>query len=143
MMPLAAMEKFWPAPGGRYTAAMNHPDEADWLRAAYLEKRDLEKRQFRFYCIIITQMLFGHWALIREWGRIDSLGTVREVWYDTQEHAREAGAILLSQNRHHHLYFVCLRHWTTITRSRKGQMRKKLREISKPIAASTFIVISA
>jgi hypothetical protein len=34
------------------------------MRVAYLEKRDLEKRQIRFYRIIITQTLFGPWALI-------------------------------------------------------------------------------
>lgn len=44
---------------------MNYPDRAGWMRATYLEKR-----QFRFYRIIITQTLFGLWALIREWGRI-------------------------------------------------------------------------
>lgn len=91
------MEKFWSAPGGRYTASMNHPDKADWMKAAYLEKRDLEKRQFRFYRIIITQTLFGPWALIREWGRIGSPGTIREAWYDSEQEALEAGEKLMKQ----------------------------------------------
>jgi predicted DNA-binding WGR domain protein len=97
MMPLAAMEKFWSASGGRYTAGINHSDGADGMRAAYLEKRDTEKRQFRFYRIIITQTLFGPWALIRELGRIGSPGTVREVWYDSKQEALEAGEKLMKQ----------------------------------------------
>lgn len=61
------------------------------MRAAYLEKRDINKQQFRFYRIVITQTLFGSWALIREWGRIGSPGTVREAWYDSEQKTLEAG----------------------------------------------------
>jgi predicted DNA-binding WGR domain protein len=67
------------------------------MRAAYLEKRNTEKRQFRFYRIIITQTLFGPWALIREWGRIGSPGTVREAWYDSEKEALEASEKLMKQ----------------------------------------------
>jgi predicted DNA-binding WGR domain protein len=62
------------------------------MRTAYLEKR-----QFRFYRIIITQTLFGPWALIREWGRIGSSGTVREAPYDSEQEALEAGEKLMKQ----------------------------------------------
>ncbi|EDZ65214.1 WGR domain superfamily [Nitrosococcus oceani AFC27] len=64
---------------------------------AYLEKRNPEKRQFRFYRIMITQTLFGSWAMIREWGRIGSPGTVREVWFDSEQEALEAGEKLMNQ----------------------------------------------
>jgi predicted DNA-binding WGR domain protein len=63
--------------------------------AAYLEKRDIEKRQARFYRIMITRTLFGPWALIREWGRIGSPGTVREVWFDSEQEAMKAGEKLM------------------------------------------------
>jgi hypothetical protein len=58
----------------------------DMVRAASIPaKRDLEKQQFRFYRIIITQTLFGPRALIQEWGRIGSPGTVWEAWHDSEQ----------------------------------------------------------
>lgn len=62
------------------------------MRAIYLEKR-----QFRFYRIIITQTLFGPWALIREWGRIGGPSFVREVWYDSEQEDLAAGRKLMKQ----------------------------------------------
>lgn len=41
--------------------------------------------------ITVTPTLFGEWALIREWGRIGSPGTVRETWYDDDAAAWRAG----------------------------------------------------
>jgi predicted DNA-binding WGR domain protein len=67
------------------------------MRATYLEKRDTEKQQFRFYRIIITQTLFGLWDLIREWGRIGSPGTVREASHGSEPEALEAGEKLMKQ----------------------------------------------
>jgi len=65
--------------------------------AVYLEKRDPDKRQARFYRIRVSQTLFGSWAIIREWGRIGSAGTVRETWYDSEAEALDAGEKLLAQ----------------------------------------------
>jgi predicted DNA-binding WGR domain protein len=81
------MENFLPAPGGRQAVHCGHES---------LRQSRLEKRQFRFYRIIITT-LFDPWALIRERRRIGSLGTVREAWYDSEQEAVEAGAALLKQ----------------------------------------------
>ena len=60
----------------------------------YLEKRDPASNQHRYYHIVVSQTLFGQWAMIREWGRIGQGGTVRETWYDTENEALEAGAKL-------------------------------------------------
>ncbi len=61
----------------------------------YLEKRDADKNMQRFYAMYVTKTIFGDWALVREWGRIGSPGTVRESWFDTQDEAKEAELKLL------------------------------------------------
>ena len=61
----------------------------------YLERRDPEKNMARFYAISLAPTLFGHCAVIREWGRIGSPGTVREEWFDDMP-AAEAAAMKLS-----------------------------------------------
>ncbi len=57
------------------------------MNRIYLEKRDPENNMQRFYAMHVSQTIFGDWALIREWGRIGSPGTVRENWFDTEEEA--------------------------------------------------------
>ncbi|MGD0960435.1 MAG: WGR domain-containing protein [Methylomonas sp.] len=54
---------------------------------AYLECHDTLRHKQRFYAIHITQTIFGEWALIKEWGRIGSPGTVREEWFDEESQA--------------------------------------------------------
>lgn len=53
----------------------------------YLEKCDPAKNMRRFYAMHVTRTIFVDWALIREWGRIGSPGTVREEWFDTEGEA--------------------------------------------------------
>ena len=67
------------------------------MNRLYLEKRDPDKNMQRFYAMHITQTIFGDWALIREWGRIGSPGTVREAWFDTEEKAFAAKIKLFHQ----------------------------------------------
>jgi predicted DNA-binding WGR domain protein len=55
----------------------------------YLERRDPEKNMARFYAISLAPTLFGPCAVIREWGRIGSPGTVREEWFDNAELAAQ------------------------------------------------------
>jgi predicted DNA-binding WGR domain protein len=56
----------------------------------YLTRRDPARRLARFYRMLIAPTLFGEWALIREWGRIGSSGTVKATPYPN------AGAALLA-----------------------------------------------
>lgn len=56
----------------------------------YLEKRKTEDNMQRFYALHVVQTIFGDWALVREWGRIGSGGTVRELWFDTEQEALTA-----------------------------------------------------
>jgi predicted DNA-binding WGR domain protein len=65
------------------------------MNTIYLEKRDPGKNMMRFYSIRITLTLFGEWALIRQWGRIGSKGSVLQHWFDTRDEAETAGTKLL------------------------------------------------
>jgi predicted DNA-binding WGR domain protein len=64
------------------------------MNTVYLEKRDPARNMMRFYSIRITPTLFGEWALIRQWGRIGSKGSVLENWFDSQDDAERAGVKL-------------------------------------------------
>jgi predicted DNA-binding WGR domain protein len=44
----------------------------------------------RFYAVSVAPTLFGQWALVREWGRIGSPGTVRTDWFVTEDEAEAA-----------------------------------------------------
>jgi predicted DNA-binding WGR domain protein len=48
------------------------------------------KAMARFYRMLIAPTLFGEWALVREWGRIGSSGSVQAELYPN------AGAALLA-----------------------------------------------
>ncbi|HAS85593.1 MAG TPA: polymerase [Candidatus Competibacteraceae bacterium] len=56
-----------------------------------LERREPAHNRLRFYNIAVTPTLFDGWALVREWGRIGQPGTVREMWFETESAASEAG----------------------------------------------------
>lgn len=67
------------------------------MNAIYLERRDVEKNMARFYAVTIAPTLFGEWAVVREWGRIGSPGTVREDWFVTEAEALAAREHLAAQ----------------------------------------------
>lgn len=74
------------------------------MSAIYLERRDPDKNMKRFYAVTIAPTLFGEWAVVREWGRIGSPGTVREDWFETENEARAACGRLaqMKQRRGYH-----------------------------------------
>jgi predicted DNA-binding WGR domain protein len=74
------------------------------MRPIYLEKRDPEKNMYRFCAMHINQTIFGDWALIREWGRIGSPGTVLEQWFDTEEDAITTELALLNKKSYFTLW---------------------------------------
>lgn len=69
------------------------------MNGFYLERTEPAKHMNRFYKVVVTQTLFGEWALIREWGRIGSPGTVKEEWFETVESAAQAALKLNGQKR--------------------------------------------
>jgi predicted DNA-binding WGR domain protein len=54
-----------------------------------LERHNPEQNMARFYRMTLAPTLFGEWALIWEWGRLGSPGTVRETWFDSEALAVE------------------------------------------------------
>ena len=50
------------------------------MSLTYLNHEVPEKNMHRFYYTTVMLGLLGEWALVREWGRIGSLGTVRKTW---------------------------------------------------------------
>lgn len=57
---------------------------------AYLHKIVPEANQKRFYAMTAIPTLFGEWAVMREWGRIGSPGTVRMDFHDDEGQAVSA-----------------------------------------------------
>jgi predicted DNA-binding WGR domain protein len=57
---------------------------------AHLTRTDPTRNINRFYVVDITPTLFGEWAVLREWGRRGSPGTVRLDSYRAREEAHSA-----------------------------------------------------
>ena len=62
-----------------------------------LERRDPARRMARFYAVQVVPTLFGSWALLREWGRIGSPGTLRTDWFASEAEAEAARARLVQK----------------------------------------------
>lgn len=63
----------------------------------YLERREPARGMARFYAVSVAPTLFGDWALVHEWGRIGSPGTVRTHWFASEGEAEEAHARLAAR----------------------------------------------
>jgi predicted DNA-binding WGR domain protein len=55
-----------------------------------LHRTDPARNMRRFYLLDVQPDLFGHWCLIREWGRIGQPGQVRGVSFPTEHEAHAA-----------------------------------------------------
>jgi predicted DNA-binding WGR domain protein len=55
-----------------------------------LERRDPDQNAARFYVLAIEPTLFGDAALVREWGRIGTIGRRRLDLFATQSAASDA-----------------------------------------------------
>ncbi|WP_246247149.1 WGR domain-containing protein [Candidatus Methylobacter favarea] len=60
------------------------------LTRIHLERHESDKNLHRFYQLHVTPGIFEDWALVREWGRVGSPGTVRKDWFETEEKALTA-----------------------------------------------------
>jgi predicted DNA-binding WGR domain protein len=69
------------------------------MSGTYLKHVDPEKNMRRFYNTTVMLGLFGEWALVREWGRIGSAGTVRKTWFATEAEALAAEQQLCEAKR--------------------------------------------
>ena len=69
------------------------------MSGTYLKHENPEKNMHRFYNTTVILGLFGEWALVREWGRIGSAGTVRKSWFATEAEALAAEQQLCEAKR--------------------------------------------
>lgn len=56
----------------------------------HLQRRDPSRNMARFYCLSLESSLFGGAVLVREWGRIGTLGRRRLDLYATAAQAQDA-----------------------------------------------------
>ncbi|MGR9046975.1 MAG: WGR domain-containing protein [Gammaproteobacteria bacterium] len=66
------------------------------MNRIYLERHDPDKNLHRFYQMHVVLGIFGEWALVREWGRVGSPGTVRKDWFGSEDEALVAEEKLLA-----------------------------------------------
>jgi predicted DNA-binding WGR domain protein len=66
------------------------------MSGVILYRIDRARRMYRFYRLDVQPDLFGHWCMIREWGRIGSTGQTRSRPFPS---APEAHAALENQRR--------------------------------------------
>jgi predicted DNA-binding WGR domain protein len=74
---------------------------------AFLTRIDPARNMNRFYVVTVTPTLFGDWAVLREWGRRGSPGTLRLDSYRTAPggavgraaHSQASAAARLSDTR--------------------------------------------
>jgi predicted DNA-binding WGR domain protein len=86
----------WTAPKvARKLSFVEKRDEK--LQMLVLERRDKSRNLARFYVLAIEPTLFGDAALVREWGRIGSLGRRRLDLHADPVAARESLALWLTR----------------------------------------------
>jgi predicted DNA-binding WGR domain protein len=56
----------------------------------YLTRTDPARNMYRFYIVQVMPNQFGHWTVLREWGRRGSPGTLRLESYRAREEAQSA-----------------------------------------------------
>jgi predicted DNA-binding WGR domain protein len=68
---------------------------------AFLTRTDPARYIDRFYIVDVTPTLFGEWALVREWGRRGSPGTVRLSSYQRRNEAETAERCTIKRRLQH------------------------------------------
>lgn len=63
------------------------------MKPIYLERHDPGKNLHRFYQLHVPPGLFGDWAwaLVKEWSRVGSPGTVHKEWFTSEREAERTG----------------------------------------------------
>ena len=54
----------------------------------HLHRRRPEQNMARFYAMTIERSLFGHFMLVRCWGRIGGHGQTKSEWFDDETQAK-------------------------------------------------------
>ena len=56
----------------------------------HLRRIDPKRNMYRFYAMTVEPTLFGDWALVRNWGRIGSPGSIRVELHQSVDEAIDA-----------------------------------------------------
>ena len=51
------------------------------MYAVALRRIERAHNMARFYAVVVQPMLFGEWAVVRRWGRINTDGRRTEAWF--------------------------------------------------------------
>jgi predicted DNA-binding WGR domain protein len=54
----------------------------------HLHRRCPDRNMARFYAMTIERSLFGHFMLVRCWGRIGGHGQTKSEWFDDETQAK-------------------------------------------------------
>ena len=57
---------------------------------AHLQRVDPKRNMYRFYAVTVEPTLFGGWAVVRQWGRIGSAGSIRVDPHESMGEAIDA-----------------------------------------------------
>ena len=52
------------------------------MYAVALRRFEPSKNMARFYAVTVQPTLFGEWAVVRRWGRVNTDGRRAETWFD-------------------------------------------------------------
>jgi predicted DNA-binding WGR domain protein len=64
-----------------------------------LERHDPGCNLHRVYRLQLARSLFGHWGLVRVWGRVGRAGRAQTEWFETAGEAERALARKLREKR--------------------------------------------
>jgi predicted DNA-binding WGR domain protein len=56
----------------------------------HLERHDRAKNLHRCYGLQLARSLFGHWGVVRQWGRVGRPGSTRTEWFACAAEAKAA-----------------------------------------------------
>ena len=65
-------------------------DDETLYSGLYLERHDGAKNLHRCYGLQLARSLFGHWGMVRQWGRVGRAGSTRTEWFASAAEAEEA-----------------------------------------------------
>jgi len=69
------------------------------LKGLHLERHEPRRNLHRANRLQLARSLFGHWGLIRVWGRVGRAGRVQTEWFETADEAQRALARKLREKR--------------------------------------------
>jgi predicted DNA-binding WGR domain protein len=70
-----------------------------FYRGLHLERHEPEHNLHRAYHLQLARSLFGHWGLVRVWGRVGRAGRAQTEWFETAGEAERALARKLREKR--------------------------------------------